>query len=228
VLRNLIHLDLFLGRTVLALNGLLFTFWFAFFLWMSGKDVSAGAYIVLTSVMSVFLPVTVIVREGKFNAAALTCSLPVTRREIVRARYGLAIGLGSCLIVVAIAVGLLCPWSHLAAPKLVAPRALLLALTMIVLEVALLLPFLLRFGWIGIIALLIALQVLGIVALTLSRLLGHSTPFGLGIKALANTLRWLYAKLGDPIFVAVWAAVLLLVTVASCALSTWLYERRNM
>src|SRR5512139_2329273 len=191
---------------------------------MSGPDVSVGAYIVLTSVMCVFLPITVIVREGKFRAAALTCSLPVTRGEIVRARYGLSIGLGSCLIAVAVAAGLLCPWSHLAAAKLVAPRALLLALTMIVLEVALLLPFLLRFGWIGIIALLIALQALGIVALTLSRLLGHSTPFELGIKALASTLRSLYANLGDPIFVAVWAAVLLLVTVASCALSTWLYE----
>src|SRR5512136_771667 len=126
---------------------------------MSGPDLSVGAYIVLTSVMSVFLPVTVIVREGKFHAAALTCSLPVTREEIVRARYGLSIGLGLCLMAVAIAVGLLCPWSRLAAAKLVAPQALLLALTMIVLEVALLLPLLLRFGWIGIIVLLIALQV---------------------------------------------------------------------
>ena len=228
MLGNLIQLDLRLGRRVLALNVLLFTFWFAFFLWMGGKDVSAGAYIVLTSVMSVFLPVTVIVREGKFNAAALTCSLPVTRREIVHARYGLAIALGSCLMVVAIAVGLLCPWSHLAATKLVAPRALLLALTMIVLEAALLLPFLLRFGWIGIIVLLIALQVLGVVALTLTRLLGHGTPLGLGIKALANALRSLYASLGDPLFVAVWTGVLVLVTVGSCALSTWLYDRRNV
>jgi hypothetical protein len=58
--------------------------------------------------------------------------------------------------------------------------------------------------------------------------LGHGTPFEFGIKALANTLRSLYANLGDPIFVAVWAAVLLLVTAASCALSTWLYERRSM
>jgi ABC-2 family transporter protein len=228
VLSNLIGLDLWLGRKVLALNGLLFTSWFAFFLWMGGPGVSVGDYIVLTSVMSVFLPITVIVRESKFSAAALTCSLPVTRRQIVRARYGLSIGLGSCLMVVAIAVGLVCPWSHLAVAKLVAPRALLLALSMIVLEVALLLPFLLRFGWIGIIALLIALQVLGVVALTLTRLLGLGTAFGLGIKALSNALRSLYANLGDPIFVAVWAAVLILVAVASCALSTWLYERRNV
>jgi len=228
VLGNLIRLDLLLGRRVLALNGFLFTFWFAFFLWMGGPDVSVGGYIVLTSVMSVFLPVTVIVREGKFNAAALTCSLPVSRREIVRARYGLSIGLGSCLMVVAITVGLLCPWSHLAVAKLVAPKALLLALSMIVLEVALLLPFLFRFGWIGIIVLLIVLQLLGIVALTLTRLLGHGTAFGLGIKALANALRSLYANLGDPIFVAVWAAVLVLVTFASCALSTWLYGRRRV
>lgn len=228
MLGNLIHLDLWLGRKVIALNGLLFTFWFAFFLWMGGADVSVGEYIVLTSIMSAFLPVSVIIREGKFNAAALTCSLPVTRHEIVRARYGLSIGLGSCLIAVAIGVGLLCPWSHLAAAKLLAPRALLLALTMIVLEVALLLPFLLRFGWIGIIALLIALQVLGIVGLTLTRLLGRGSPFGLGMKALASALRSLYASLGDPIFVAVWAAVLILVTVVSCALSTVLYKRRSV
>jgi hypothetical protein len=228
VLGNLIQLDLVLGRKVLALNGLLFTCWFAFFLWMSGSGLSVGEYIVVTSVMGVFLPITVIVREGKFNAAALTCSLPVTRREIVRARYGLSIGLGSCFVVVAVAVGLLCPWSHLSAAKLVTPRALLLSLSVIVLEVALLLPFLLRFGWIGIIALLIALQVLGVVALTLTSLLGHSTPFGLGIRMLANALRSLYARLGDPVFVAVWAAVLILVTVVSCALSTWLYERRSV
>jgi hypothetical protein len=228
VLGNLIQLDLWLGRKVLVLNGLLFTFWFAFFLWMGGADASVGEYIVLTSLMCVFLPVSLIVRESKFQAAALTCSLPVTRREIVRARYVLAIGLGLFLVTVGIAVGLICPWSHLAVTRLLAVRTLLLALTMIVLEVALLLPLLLRFGWVGIIALLIAMQVLGIVALTLSRLLGRSTLFGLGIKALANALRSLYANLGDPLFVAVWTGVLLLVTVASCALSTVLYERRSV
>jgi hypothetical protein len=189
VLGNLIQLDLWLGRKVLALNGLLFTFWFAFFLWMGGADTSVGEYIVLTSLMCVFLPVSLITRESKFNAAALTCSLPVTRREIVRARYVLAIGLGLFLVAVGITVGLICPWSHLAVAKLLAARTLLLALTMIVIEVALLLPLLLRFGWIGIIALLIAMQVVGVVALVLSRLLGRSTPFGLGIKALANVLR---------------------------------------
>ena len=109
-------------------------------------------------------------REDKFKAGALVCSLPVTRDAIVASRYvgGWLVALTGVAVAVAAMWRLsLCGVRPLRPPTPMLPVAVV---TVVGLTIALMLPLPLRFGIVGVFALLIGTQLLGVVVLLASAL----------------------------------------------------------
>ena len=79
----------------------------AFFVFMSAQpDARAPVFLIFSTLMCAFTPATMLVREDRYKVMALSCSLPVTRRTIVGARYALTGALTIVGLAGAIAGGL--------------------------------------------------------------------------------------------------------------------------
>jgi ABC-type transport system involved in multi-copper enzyme maturation permease subunit len=226
VLRDLVRKDIILGGRVLALNAGLFSAWFCFMLLQS--DMSARAYVCLSAIMCAFLPITLIGREDKFKAQRLICSLPVTRSQVVLARYVEALLLGLVGMTVAIVMALALPWSHLQAADLLSGRTLLLAVTVVAVLVSLVLPMLQRFGLWGLIGLLVGLQVLGVVLTLLATLTKGPNPLHSAIRGLESSIVAYHVGLGAPAYAAVGMVSLFVLLTLSYAVALVAFEHRDL
>jgi ABC-2 family transporter protein len=219
MLRKLIRKDLLLTRKRLLLNaGLLLVFVIFLLHW---GDIPVGLFAGALALMFSFSPVTVVAHEDKSRAVALGCSLPVRRRDIVRARYLLGLGLGVVGLAGAWLLALAWPWSPYNAAALLAPATLLTALGVLVVSMALFLPLAIRFGFVGIMIVLVGLQVLGVSDLFLANRFGiaHDTTL---------SLDWLHSLLGDAGFFVTAFAALAVLLAASLQVSTSLFERQDL
>ena len=101
---RVMKMDLILNRTALVSNLLIMTGFLTFMSsWEEGA--SKGAFAFFAGIMMAFIPVMIVTREDKFKAMAMGCSLPVTRKTIVGARYLLAIAASALGILLALTVG---------------------------------------------------------------------------------------------------------------------------
>jgi len=227
---KLLRKDLILNRRMLAIS---YGFWSVLWLGLPmrdiGKDFSLGLWAGLVSVACAFLPIMTISREDKFKAAALSCSLPVTRRAIVASRYvgGWLLALTGATVAVVAMLVLLALRTQ---PVSGLPPALpLTALVVVGLVLALMMPFVLRFGVAGVIGLLVVLQLAGIVTLLASALFG-----GTGVQAIESAVRdaiaaakRLHGAVGGPAFSFMVLAAVIALNVASYRLSVRIYRRRE-
>jgi len=226
MLRNIVRKELILNRKALAGAAIPYIAWFAYVL--REPDVTAGEYLVMSAAMAVFYQVALFVREGKLKTAALTCSLPVTRTVVVRARYLVACSLSASWIGAAILLALACPWSHVPLARLVAPNTLGVAVSIVLLGTAILFPLVVRFGLIGVLAFLVGMQVLGILAFLAVGLPGATASVNAVLSFVTGSIRALHANLGHPGFAAMWTFVVLAIVAGSYGLSVCLYGRRDL
>ena len=192
--------------------------------WEEGAP--AGTFAFFAGIMMAFVPVMVVTREDKFKAMALGCSLPVTRKTIVRSRYALAVGSSILGVLLALSVGSLAPTSQLGAAELFRPAIVLQALAVTTIVIALLLPFTLRFGAFGLILVLGASQVLGILALTLVKTTGSSADKQM-VESIIGFVRDLHVRLGSGGFYLLLLLFLAGVLWVSYAISVWVFRRRE-
>jgi ABC-type transport system involved in multi-copper enzyme maturation permease subunit len=222
---NVIRKDLILNQTALVSNLLIMAGFLGFMSsWEEGA--SAGSFAFFTGIMMAFVPVMVVTREDKFRAMALGCSLPVTRKTIVQARYLLAVGTSVIGISFAFLIGAFFPLSELDPASLFRPGAVFLALSVTTVAITLLLPFTLRFGAMGLILVLAGTQVLGIVALTLVKI-GESSADKRFIDTLVGSVMDLHSRLGPEVFYFLLALFLCGILMASYGLSLWVFRRRE-
>jgi len=230
VLRNLIAKDLILGQRMLALNGGIFTLYFAALLML--EHVAAGGYAAIAGLMCAFLPVTVIARDDKFKANALICSLPVTRSAVVLARYIQGLALGLLGLVVAFIVGVIAPWSALDTAELLTGCTVMAAVTVVAITLALVLPLLQRFGFIGLLGFLLAAQFLGVVLMLATMALEPANFFRHGTSAAILSVRrlavWVYAGLNTPGFAVVWTILLGALLTLSFWVARMAFARRDL
>lgn len=191
---------------------------------------STRAWFVFTSFYAAFLILTVFAREDKFRCASWTCSLPVTRREIVGARFAGAWLQVAGALAVAIILAVVVPGSRIDLAGIVQPETLLLAATVAAVVVALMLPFTIRFGLIGVMIFLVAAQVLGAGALFLAIALRPrgGSSLRLGFSAVADGVRAVHASLPLPAFSLLVLALLAAVSWGGHCLAVHLYRRREM
>lgn len=222
---RVIRKDLILNQTALLANLLIMVGFLCFMSsWEEGAP--AGSFAFFSGIMMAFVPVMVITREDKFKAMALGCSLPVTRKTIVQSRYLFAVACSVLGISLAFLLGAFFPLSQLDPAQLFRPGAIFLALSVTTLAVALLLPFTLRFGAMGLILVLAGFQVLGIVALTLVRLKESSADRRL-IDMLVGSVVDLHSHFGSGAFYLLLLLFLSGMLAASYGLSLWVFSRRE-
>lgn len=224
-MRDVVRKDLILNRNAMAVNLLIFSA--AFALLSSMSEVPSREFTVLASVMVSFLPVMIVTREDKARAMALACSLPVTRRTIVRARYGLALVLATGGILLALGLAAWLPTSAMSATALFQPANLLTALSVALLVMSLMLPLTLRFGAMGLILLLAVSQVIGIVLFTVVQITESTADKAL-VAAVVRGIGDVAARLGTPGFHLLLAALLAGLVAASYRVSVFVFERREL
>lgn len=223
-MREVVWQDLLMNRTTLILNTAIFAATWVVFTYL-GID-SARAVAVFAGLMAAFLPVTIITREDRANAMALVCSLPVTRRTIVRGRYalGVLLVLGALALILTIVAAM--P-TALPAGAIFEPTPLLIALGVSFLIMALMMPVTLRLGFNGLMVLMVALQALGVVLLVLTQLTGAVVDERI-IAAIVTGVARAATVLGTPGFHIALLALLVAALGLSYRVSVALFERREL
>lgn len=179
-----------------------------------------------------FLTITPITREEKFRSMAWTCSLPVSRRDVVRARFAgawLIVGIG---ILLGLGVALLTPGSKVDAAAVMSIDSLLLACGLATVVLVLLLPFTLRYGIKGVFIVLVGLQILGAGALVVGMATGTMTAIESGVGAVFGpvyrTVLNLHEGLSAPSFFAVMAVFLAALNWGGYRLALALFRRLEL
>jgi len=215
----------------MILNGKVFLGLLWLFVWIgyAARDLNgAGMATVLGSIAATLMTVTLGAREERFRANAVSFSLPVTRRDIVRHRYlaGHLVGVTAffltCLIL------LLVPWSKPTMAQVFDPRTVMFALVAVSLTIAMGMPFVLRFGVTGLFVGLGSLQLIGLLTFVVGTVVGGAFALRPVFQACERIIVTAHQNLGSAAYAIELLSVVGLVTWMSYRLSVWLIERRDL
>ncbi len=202
----------------------------AYFAYMAFRIDSPRVYVVLTSLMlGLAMPITIFGREDKYKTASFVCSLPVRRATVVLARYAatwavIGLGMGLALFFTAVFT-----FARIPVAEVLTVKTLVVSLFLISLLFAVILPFTVRFGLIGIIILLVGSQLLGILAFFLAEILGGArNPLRIVFGAVERGLRALLRHDGTPVYLLGVLAAAIAVSAASLFIARALYARRDL
>ncbi len=215
----------------LILNGRMFLSLLWLFVWIAyaaNQMHGVAMATVLGAIASTLMTVTLGVREERFHAAAVSYSLPVTRRDVVRHRYLFGYITGIAAFVLGSALVVLVPWSTHTAVEVFDPRTVLFAVVAISLTLTFGLPLVLRLGVMGIFAGLAGLQLAGLLAFAVGALLGSAFAFRSVIHAFEQSAVDLHQALGSAGSAIAILSVVALMTWVSYRLSLFLIERRDV
>ncbi|MCP4548551.1 MAG: ABC-2 transporter permease [bacterium] len=175
--------------------------------------------IVLIAGYASMIPHAIVARDDKFKTVPYLCSLPVTRRQIVRAKYVLSWGtsLISGLWFLLIIMPML---RQIEIGELLTFRNVLLIPTLITLFLSLTMPFLLRFGLIGFFVMIFGTMALGNITLLLTKYFGGKETLKRIFESMAGITSDLFLRFGYLLFTLVLAVIL--------ALCAWLSLRLAM
>ena len=224
MLRKLFVKDFILNSKVFL--GLLWLFvWVAY---AAGQLSGAGMATVLGGVAATLMTVTLGAREERFHAAAVSFSLPVTRRDIVRHRYlaGHVVGVVAFLLTCVLMVSV--PWSKQTVAQVFDPRTMMFSLVAVSLTIAFGMPFVLRFGVTGLFVGLGGLQILGLLTFALGALIGSAFALRSVFRACERIIVTTHQRLGSGAYAIELLAAVALFTWVSFRLSVWLIERRDV
>jgi hypothetical protein len=218
-MRELVRRDFILHRKFIVFLG-------AFYLLYPGYFGSRLDDLRILAIFGPFLmvifPVSVFSREDKFKSLGFVLSLPTTRAAFLRARYILS----WILMAVVYAVGGLLMTvlriGRLGTSNPFDIRIILLTLIVTALLYAFLMPLTVRFGWMGLLILLVAAQLLGILALFFRPLLKILKP---AVAAVPHALEASLAGLGPVATALIVLALAGLLTAASYAAAVALFRR---
>ena len=201
-----------------------------YFAWAIGRLDRPGLFIVTTSLMiGLGLPFAIIGREDKFKTAALVCSLPVRRSTVVLSKFAatwaaMLLGMGYTLLLTAVL-----PFSKVPLAGVLSLRNLLVSLFLMSLIFAVILPFTVRFGMVGIIVLLVGGQLLGILALILTQMLGGAAnPLRSFLRAVEAGLKTLLHHQATPGFLLALAGGIAAVNLLAIFVARAIYARRDL
>jgi ABC-type transport system involved in multi-copper enzyme maturation permease subunit len=202
----------------------------AYFAWAVGRLDRPGLFIVSTSLMvGLGLSFAIVGREDKFKTAALVCSLPVRRSTVVLSKFAatwaaMLLGMGYTLFLAAVL-----PFSKVPLAGVLSLRNLLVSLFLMSLIFAVILPFTIRFGMVGIIILLVGSQLLGILALLLIQMFGRAgNPLRAFLRAVEGGLKFLLHHQATPGFLLALAGGIVAVNVLVILVSWAVYARRDL
>jgi hypothetical protein len=226
-MRNLLRLEFFFNRKWLIWVFFIFTGYFAWAVYQMSSP--KAVLVTISGMLGLVVSMGFQVREDKFKTAALICSLPLRRSDIVLGKFAAT---WTVLIVGFIyTLGLIAalPFSKISVGELLTLKFILISLALISFIFGLLMPFTIRFGMVGIIIFLVGAQVLGILLLIITRIFGTRRNFlSVIIEGIEGFLRFILNHEADPAFLAFVAASIFVLNGASFILARFLYARRNI
>ncbi len=216
-------------RALLAIVGI----YVAFQAYFVCRISSSRQYLVFASIYASFLTLTLFLREDKFHATAWSCSMPVSRQDLVRARYLGAWIFVAAALVLALIPAWIVPGSVVSVPAVFDPGTLLRVFAAVTVILALMLPFTIRFGVLGVMIFLVGIQMLGALVLLIAVKTGgaSSASRGLlsgGVDALGAGLAAVRELTGPAGFHAAIVVCLLLVNWLGYRLAVSLFRRREL
>lgn len=158
MLLELLRRDWFLHRRALLTVILIFSAFEIYFVLVANQP---RVWLVFTCIYISFFVIVPLTRDDKFRALAWAATLPVTRADLVRARYVASWVIVAVAFLEVLLLAVFLPGSKLAPALPVDPRSLLSAATVVTIIFLLVIPFTVRFGLIGIFIGLAALQLVG-------------------------------------------------------------------
>jgi ABC-type transport system involved in multi-copper enzyme maturation permease subunit len=220
--------DWILNRRVVLLN---FAVFGAFQVYSLMRVDSSRAWLVFATIYASFLAVTIFIREDRFGATGWTCTLPVTRRKLVLARYleswvMVLLALGATTLLAAVL-----PGSVVHPAEVLRPSTLLIAATIATLVLSLMQPFTIRFGFLGVMIFLVGMQVLGVALLTVLLVLrgsGRGRPVVDAFSSLGDALIAVREALSPTSFVLLLLVTLILTNWLGYRSAVFLFGRREL
>lgn len=223
---NLIRKELILSKRAIGISFVIIT---AYLIWSSIMIGSSNVYILIVSFMvGLVFPFTFQAREDRFKAAVLSCSLPFRRSTIVVSKFMTSWiliigGLLHAFLIVSVN-----PFSKIKAGQLLTLKSLLIILFFTSLIAVFILPFIFRFGMVGVIVFLVSTQMLGVFFMIMAQLIGSKQNIvRKTINAIFEGLRYLLNHVGTPVFFLVLAVSIVLLNLVSLKVSQALYARRD-
>jgi hypothetical protein len=225
----LVRRDLVLHRSNLLIAALIFTMFEAY---MISQISSMTAWLVFTCIYASFLTIIPLNRDDKCRATGWICTFPVTRAEVVEGRYITAWTLAALLLAVCVVLAALFTGPVVSVKGLLQIDRLLLVAGIVALVLSLLLPLTIRFGFTGVILMLVVLQIAGALLFLVSRLTGSMDRIegGIGVffGALASLVVGVRGAIPLPLYYLVVVLVLIGLTWASYRFSVVLFRRREL
>ena len=194
---------------------------------------SPREYFIFASIYAAFLTLPLFLREDKFRATSWSCTMPVCRQDLVRARF-----LGAWLLVagnlaLALVLAVIMPASRVQVAAVFDPATLFLTAAVVTIALGLMLPFAIRFGALGVMIFLVVFQIAGSVVLLVAVRAGGTSRASQGIlaggsAALTDGLEAIRDLLSPPAFYLAAAAVLILINWLGYRLAAALFRRREL
>jgi len=218
--------DLILNKQLIFINALVFLACLSFFAHAS-QQTPPRVYAGFAGFMMAFLPSLMITREDKFDAMVLGCSLPVSRKTIVQARFLLSLGMSLVGIAGAFLFAVLIPGSRYVLGDLFAWGPVTMALTVIVIVLSFLFPFTFRYGMKGLLIFLVSAQVLGVILFTMAQVTKSNLD-----KTMVNWIAGGFARVHDWAGPAGFRVIMLGLILGILTLAYWIsvrvFEKREL
>ncbi len=220
---NLIRKDLLMQKTGFPVWPALFVVVLAFQAW---RGFSPSFYVMLACVYGTIFPAVFVTVDDKSRSGAFNCSLPVTRRQVVRAKYVISWALAVLLTLISMVL-----YSVIAAesPATIWTMATVgQALVTLSLGLGITLPILLRFGFWGFTGALVVMVSLWMITLLLVlQTLLPDLQLTDSFIALSEFVARTRAQLGASLFPAVIIVAGGALNVVSCEIAVMLFKRRE-
>ncbi|MCX6564904.1 MAG: ABC-2 transporter permease [Candidatus Aminicenantes bacterium] len=220
---KLIRKDLILHKKFVLGVGILYPLYLGF---MGSRVDNLAMLPVLGGFLYAIVPLILFGREDKFKSEAFGLSLPVTRREYLRARFLLSWGLMFLMYAMGSLLMVAVPGARLAAATVFSPKMILLSLAFMAVYFGFLMPLFIRFGQVGMLVFIVALQLIGVLLMVFRSAVGVTTVKKL-FRLIPDGVAAVQSSLGAvPAFLAL-LALLALLTYASFELSAAFLRRKE-
>lgn len=189
-------------------------------------------WLFLTCIWASFLTLAPMAREEKYQGTAWSCTLPLSRPDLVRARYIGAWLLAAGVYLAALAVALLAPGSKISPSFAIDLDTLLVGATIVSAILVFMLPSVIRFGIKGLLVLLIPLNILLPMVFVISKATGTQDSLEesllAGLRDLAAMIAGTRDGLSRPLFYMVVILLLYVLNWASYRVAVSLFLRREL
>lgn len=230
MLPDLLYRNWLLNRRALLFKTGIFA---AFQFFLVHQAVSQQAlWLGANSFIAAAISIAPLAMEDGYRAHAWSCTLPVTRANLVKGHYVSAWVLAAGMLLVAIVVTAVVPGGRIRPFFAFWPGSLLLAGTFITAVLAFLMPALFRFGLLGILALLIPVNIVLPTVFVISKVTGTQDDVEgtviAGIRAITELATAWRDGLSRPLFYLAVLLTLLFVNWASYRVAVVLFLRREL